>query len=152
MPYIVFAFVGMTARLWLSQINGKLHGENVQYVIHSVYIRGSLLLHHSTLALYLNFVSLSSADTRLPEPAIPSPQTSPAWKTGLVNKKETNLGLWNLSQRREEVLCNPLRSLCVCSCPKCFLQNWRNRESGFLRWSLSFWAIMRRGKAQTHTV
>ncbi len=76
----------------------------------------------------------------------------PCMKDRPCEKKKTNLGLWNLSQRREEALCNPLSSLYVWSCPKCFLQNRCNRESGFLRWSLCFWAIMKRGKAQTHTV
>ena len=82
------------------------------------------------------------------------PAFSPALheRQALLVKKKTNLGLWNLSQRREEALCNPLGSLCVWSCPKCFLQNRCNRDSGFLWWSLCFWAIMKRGKAQTHTV
>lgn len=117
-----------------------------------VHLRGSLPLQHSTLTLSLNSVSSSSGSTLSPEPAIPSTKSGLAWKTGLVNEKKqkTNLGLWNLSQRREEALCNPLSSLCGCSCPKCFLQSHCNGESGFLRWSLCFWAIMKRGKAQTH--
>ncbi len=106
------------------------------YVTPTCPFRGSLPLRHSTLTLSLTSVSLSSAKLLLPESAIPSPQSSPAWKTDFVTKKETNLSLWNLSQSREEPLCNPLSSLCVRSCPKCFLQNWCDRESGFLCWSL----------------
>lgn len=139
--------------MFISGMKGRERRKwTVQYVTHCcVHLRASFPLHHSTLSL--NSLSSCSANTLLPEPAIPSPQTSHPWKIGLVTKKrkkKTNLGLWNLSQRREETLCNPLSSLCVWSCPKCFLQNRRNRDSGFLWWSLCFWAVMKRGKAQTH--
>lgn len=73
-------------------------------------------------------------------------------RQALFKKRKGNLGLWNLSQSREEALCNPLSSLCVCSRPKCFLQKRCDRESGFLWWSFCFWAVMKRGKAQAHTV
>lgn len=74
-------------------------------------------------------------------------------RQALIRKTEkTNLTPWNLSQRTEEDLCNPLNALCVWPRPKCFLQNRCNRESRFLRWSLCFWAVMKRGKAQTQPV
>lgn len=149
------ACFGTTACSWVewTETREKKMYSTLCYTYSCVHLRVSLPLHHSTLTLSLNSVSSSSANTLLFEPAIPSAQSSYE-RQALLKKKtqKTNLGLWKLSQSREEALCNPLSSLCVWFRPKCFLQNRCNRESGFLGWSLCFWGIMKRGKAQTHTV
>lgn len=105
-----------------------------RYATHScVHFSGSLPLHHSTLTLSLNSVR-GYGYLNLLFPAL----VQPCMKAKPCYRKKTTKACETSHKAEKSDLCDPLSSLCVWSCPKCFLQNRCNRESSFLWWSLCF--------------
>lgn len=105
------------------------HRENIQHgLLHPVVpiFRVSLPLHHhSTLTLLLNSASFSSAETLLPEPAIPSPSVQPRMKDRpcFFFKKRKLTWACETSHKAEKRPFVIHRALCGFSSPlECFLQ------------------------------
>lgn len=154
--YFVFVFWHVSTCLWLSGMNEKMYGEDIVHsMLHTVVsisgVPSYYTTHHSPTRSTLCPPLRPHCYLNLLFPAL-SPVLHE--RQALLKKKKSNWKLnWacETSHKGKKRVFEIHWALCV-SCPKCFLQNRCNWEPGFLRQSLCFWGIMKRGKAQTHIV
>lgn len=116
-------------RPWLSGVYGSVYRGEVCYIKLcplSGFPSHYTTQHSPSLSLFIAVPSSEQCYLNLLFPAI-----SPALheRQALLKREENQTWACESSHKGEKSFFVILWALCVCFCPKCFLQNWCNRET-----------------------